>query len=382
MTAKHFFSLFGISSVALLMQSCATNTVFEQSASGENLSALQKVTESDNRCSYPFGGDNGRNLFFSVYAQNTSNIYKKESVNDASMSQKTSGKNYNVAPSYCSVTDQLAFASMPDGASAFDIYIINASQGSALIQVTNTPNDNENYPCLSKDGKLVVYEKNSYFGRNAETEIWLRNLQTNVNTLLGKGRTPCFSPDGQTVAYVQYAADGNTTCLWLMNTDGTNKNQLTNANHGSVWRPCFSPDGMKIVFQCTKSEKKDADLYMVDKSGNNMTQLTINKSFDGEPYWANDGYIYFTSDRGGRTNDYQIWCFKQQGAIGNSNSFTVHSSERQVTPSATKYHQVAKGETILEIAEKYGVKVRDILEWNELKTMTLKPGMQLKVSAQ
>lgn len=31
---------------------------------------------------------------------------------------------------------------------------------------------------------------------------------------------------------------------------------------------------------------------MIDVDGNNLTQLTINKSYDGQPYWTTDGYIY------------------------------------------------------------------------------------------
>ena len=45
------------------------------------------------------------------------------------------------------------------------------------------------------------------------------------------------------------------------------------------------------------------------------------------------------------------------------------------------YHTVAEGETITDIARRYGITVRDVVKWNELKTMTITPGMKLKVSA-
>lgn len=51
---------------------------------------------------------------------------------------------------------------------------------------------------------------------------------------------------------------------------------------------------------------------MIDVDGNNLTQLTINKSYDGQPYWTTDGYIYFVSDRGNNVGNYQIWRFKYE----------------------------------------------------------------------
>lgn len=47
-----------------------------------------------------------------------------------------------------------------------------------------------------------------------------------------------------------------------------------------------------------------------------------------------------------------------------------------------KYHTVQSGETITNIARRYGVTVRDIVKWNNLSTMTITSGMKLKVSAQ
>ena len=61
-----------------------------------------------------------------------------------------------------------------------------------------------------------------------------------------------------------------------------------------------------------KKDKNDADLYVVDTDGNNLVQLTVNKSYDGQPYWTTDGFIYFVSDRGNDPGNYQIWRFKYE----------------------------------------------------------------------
>jgi Tol biopolymer transport system component len=168
-----------------------------------------------------------------------------------------------------------------------------------------------------------------------------------------------------------------------MNIDGSNPSQITGSNMGVIWHPRFSPAGNQVLFQCSKPEKKDFDLYVIDRNGNNLKQLTTNTSFDGEPYWATDGNIYFTSDRGGNDSNYQIWRFRY-GASSRINMPTekklTEAPNDTFMPSA--YHTVQSGETITDIARRYGVTVKDIVQWNSLMTMTIKSGMKLKVSAQ
>ncbi len=397
MSKKNLCYLSGFAIVTMLSAGCSSKVVVVDQtpvvethvvySPGENLTALTKVHETEYKCEYPFGGDGGKNLFFVVRDNaDYSNIYRKDSPTSMSMSQLTGGKNNNVAPSYCAATNKVAFSGKPEGNSISDIYMVNATQGGALQQVTNTPDAHEQYPCLSKDGTKIVYEKVLRSGSIKDTEIWIKNLQTNENIQLGLGRTPSFSPDGRSIVFVKYASDGYTTCLCIVNADGSNLTQLTDVSMGSVWRPCFSPDGKNIVFQCTKQQKGDADLYVLDRNGNGLTQLTINKSFDGEPYWANDGNIYFTSDRGGRDKHYQIWRFRYGQATstftGNTSTETI--IEPPITPPVTSgtIHTVQNGETITDIARRYGVTVKDIVRWNNLMTMTISPGMKLKVSAQ
>lgn len=138
----------------------------------------------------------------------------------------------------------------------------------------------------------------SFFGFGYSTivvensEIWLRNLKTGENVLLGNGYQPCFSSDGKRIAYVKYSSEAKSTSIWIMNIDGSEQVQLTDAKKGFALNPRWSPDGTRLVFQSSKKDKKDADLYVIDVDGNNLTQLTINKSYDGQPYWTTDGYIY------------------------------------------------------------------------------------------
>ena len=385
MNAKSIIRLINLSLILALFTSCSTT--FDVYSPGENLSALTKITDGEDICEYPQGGDNGRNLFFTVRDKRNlaRNVYKKDDPLAVSMIQKTGGRNNNTAPYYCVATDRLAFGSRQQGAFTKDIYMIDVTQGNALMQITNTPDANEDYPCVSRNGRYIVYDLNST-GSLTTSQVWVKDTQTGETTMLGLGFTPKFSPDERTIVFVRCTTDAESRCVWLMNRDGSNQVQLTDAKMGAVHCPSFSPDGSKIVFSCQKRQKKDVDLYVIDRNGNNLTQLTINKSYDGMPYWANDGNIYFSSDRGGRSGNYQIWRFKYGGASSSFAPVPAPSTSYQGTPSTpqyssqTTYHQVVSGETITQIAQKYGITVRDIVKWNGLQTMTLKAGTRLKVS--
>ena len=324
------FILFGF---AAMLVSCG-GTQFAITSSGENLSALTKVTDNEEPCISPYGGDNGKDLFFAARENKQYyNIYKKENPFSSAMSQKTSGKNFNISPAFNAETDRIAFRCQLEGASTSDIYAMANNQGKALTQITESNNAFEDNPCFSSDGKYLVYDKTTttYYKKVGfmgygplgaliggsssmiivqNSEIWMRNLETGENILLGTGVQPAFSPDGKTIVFVKYSSDAKSCSIWTMNTDGGNQVQVTDAKKGYAFHPRFSPDGKRIVFDCFKKDKKDCDIYIIDVDGNNLNQVTINKSYDGQPYWTTDGYIYFVSDRGGKSGNRQIWRFK------------------------------------------------------------------------
>lgn len=63
---------------------------FAITMTGENLATLTQVTDNQEPCLDPFGGDDGSPLYFSVRENKRYyNIYKKENPFSASMSQKT-----------------------------------------------------------------------------------------------------------------------------------------------------------------------------------------------------------------------------------------------------------------------------------------------------
>lgn len=319
--------LFLTVTTVVVLSGCG-GTKFAITSADESLSALTRVTDNEEPCINPFGGDNGKDLFFAVRDDNKYyNIYKKENPLSSAMVQKTSGKNYNYSPTYSPATDKIAFRCQNEGSATSDIFTMSGTRGKALTQITESSDAFEGNPSFSKDGKLLVYDRQSYAYASRVTlasllgmgvssvliessEIWLKNLETGESTLLGNGYQPSLSPDGMKIAYVKYSSDAKSCSIWIMNLDGSDQVQVTDAKKGYAFYPRWSPDGSKLVFQSTKKDKKDPDIYTVDIDGENLTQLTKNKSVDMTPYWTSDGYLYFVSDRGNKKGNYQIWRFK------------------------------------------------------------------------
>lgn len=161
-------------------------------------------------------------------------------------------------------------------------------------------------------GKLLFSTCNE--GRDCFTKdsnyIWVVNEDGSELVQLRQGATPSISRDGQTIVF-SYEGD-----IWTMGVDGTNVTNLTQSADFHDVSPRFSPDGWRIVFQ--RSDLRDGvrtnpDIWVVDVSGTNTIQLTQNAAYDWGPYWAQDGFVYFVTNRGpliGNVNPRRVWRMK------------------------------------------------------------------------
>ncbi len=311
----------------LLSNSC--KTIYLTQTADESFEQLTKITDIGKPCFGPNGGDTNMNLFFSVLEEGGYfNIYRKENVTLPAISQKTFGNGLFLWPNYNKKNGQLVFQNF-DGRS-FNIFTINAtSKGKAITSITRT-DENDYNPSWSPDGKRIIFEKGAppkYYIKTRRAnkkaikyksttvpsnQLWIKNLETGELKMIGNGSFPKYSPDGKYIAYVKYELDRSkvTGTIWIMTSDGETNIQLTNVSAGYATRPTWAPNNNSIIFQLTKKDKIDSDLYSIDITGENLMQYTTNSSNDFAPYWTNDGYVYFSSDRGSEEGKYQIWRFK------------------------------------------------------------------------
>ena len=99
-------------------------------------------------------------------------------------SQKTSGKNLNYQPFYSPAIDKIVFRCQNEGSSTSDIFMMAATNGKTLTQITESSNAYEGNPCISSDGKLLVYDKVAYsYARSMNLGSLLFGLGSNITII-------------------------------------------------------------------------------------------------------------------------------------------------------------------------------------------------------
>lgn len=80
--------------------------------------------------------------------------------------------------------------------------------------------------------------------------------------------------------------------LWVMDSDGRNKRQLTHLA-GAAFAPVFTPDGKGIVFASNHHDQagkgRTFDLFKVDLDGANLERITYTGGFNSFPHFSPDG---------------------------------------------------------------------------------------------
>jgi len=119
---------------------------------------------------------------------------------------------------------------------------------------------------------------------------------------LSSGAGASVSEDGKQVVFSILM--GKSQHLFMMDIDGQHLAQLT-SGHVKDAQPTWSRDGKWIVFTSNRggnldtgvSYKNNWELWAISNQGTQLTRLTYNKAKDGAPSVAEDGTVYFHSDR-------------------------------------------------------------------------------------
>ena len=135
-----------------------------------------------------------------------------------------------------------------------------------------------------------------------------------VTALVPGEKLPSFgtwSPDGSRIVYER--VDGSKSTIWVCDSAGNNKRQLTDEGFESfpdinltdVW----SPDGKEVLYESRRTGT--ADLWIAPVDGGKPRQLTHDVRNDQSGSWSSDGkWIAFISDRGKQRD---IWVVPSAG---------------------------------------------------------------------
>ena len=150
---------------------------------------------------------------------------------------------------------------------------------------------------VSPDGRTIAF---ALLG-----DIYTMPITGGTPTRIAEGLAwevhPQFSPDGSKIAFTSDRGGGDN--IWVMNRDGSDKQQVTKEDFRLINHPSWSPDGRYIVAKkhfTTQRSLGTGEVWLYHASGGGGVQLVKRASEAlqkelGEPVYAPDGNaIYYT----------------------------------------------------------------------------------------
>jgi dipeptidyl aminopeptidase/acylaminoacyl peptidase len=114
----------------------------------------------------------------------------------------------------------------------------------------------------------------------AEQDVWAASANGRAPKKIGEGHDPAVSPKGSVVAYVLKGE------IWLANLDGSGKPEQLIHERGDNRSPRWSPDGQSIAFVSSRSDHSFIGVYAVPTK--TVTYLDPSTDDDQQLVWSPD----------------------------------------------------------------------------------------------
>ncbi|MBZ0297965.1 MAG: DPP IV N-terminal domain-containing protein [Anaerolineae bacterium] len=153
----------------------------------------------------PQWSPDGQWLVYESYQGDNLDVYLMR-VDGSQVERLTSHPEPDFEPAWSPDGRQIAFVSWRDGNQ--DIYVISLDdpRDEAAINVTNSPTRYEDYPAWSPDGRMLAY---SALDEGIEKVFVKTVSEANAPArVIGRGRTPTWSPDGASLIVAVDSFDG------------------------------------------------------------------------------------------------------------------------------------------------------------------------------
>ena len=136
---------------------------------------------------------------------------------------------------------------------------------------------------------------------------FLATQMTQVTDAGHEDLNPCFSPDGQTIAFSSDRAGTKQIFAVTRQGQGWSAPVQLSSGGGDKTNPAYSPSGLSIAYQV--SSGSGTALWIMDATGSNARMVTGAGNYDGEPSFSPlTDQMAFVSDRSGAN---YIWLINQ-----------------------------------------------------------------------
>jgi TolB protein len=190
----------------------------------------------------------------------------------------------------------------------WELYVSNAD-GSNPVNITNTPDVDELYPRPSPDGSKICFVADEGKGRAKIRNIYYTNSDgSNRVKIAENGREPCWSPDGNSIAYMKGEfprftySDFATKGLFIYDLKTGQTREHPNKNLHHLYTLNWAPDGKWFVSTVHGGMGFSHGIIAFEADGDRVVDLKLegcrpNLSPDGKKIcWGHGDYCAGVAD--------------------------------------------------------------------------------------
>lgn len=264
--------------------------IYESDYDGGN---ARQITQDGGYCvtpSYiaPKRGMKSGNFVFVSYKIGQPKIYLGNALT-GSMQRFSLLKGNQLMPTISRQKDKIAFISDITGNPDLFLQDFDPEKGAVgkPRQIYTTYKATQGTPTFSPDGKKIAFVSN----KDGTARIYvidippegalLKDIKAKLITKLNRENTaPCWSPDGQKLAYCSMTK--GVRQIWIYNFQTGNERQITQGN-GNKENPTWAPNSNHLIFNLTDSS--GSELYLINLNQKEAVKISSGLGEKRFPTW-------------------------------------------------------------------------------------------------